>query len=218
VQVDANHHVDREGARRAGLTFYGKNTMAIAPGLGSFVAIGTLITDLPLDEDPPDLVRQGCGSCTRCIDACPTGALDEPGVLDATRCLSYWTQSRHRGSDGGAGRARGPGLRLRHLSGRLPLERGTGPARERWRRDVGRRGVGVVGRLARGLGRGPAGAVHATLRARPRSALPAPQRARGARERPAEHRHLAGPFARSGDPVLAGPALRALGRAGGDAA
>src|SRR5690242_9453432 len=94
VFVDANHHVDREGARRAGLTFFGKNTMAIAPGLGSFVAIGTLVTDAPLAEVAPEPVRDGCGSCTRCIDACPTGALDEPYVLDATRCLSYWTQSR----------------------------------------------------------------------------------------------------------------------------
>ena len=94
VHVDANHHVDREGARRAGLTFGGKNTMAIAPGLGSFVSIGTLITDAPIDYDEPEPVRQGCGSCTLCIDACPTGALDEPYVLDAERCLSYWTQSR----------------------------------------------------------------------------------------------------------------------------
>jgi len=95
VLVDANHHVDREGARRAGLTFYGKNTMAIAPGLGSFVSIGTLITDAAVAPAAPTPVRDGCGSCTRCIDACPTGALDEVGVLDATRCLSYWTQSRH---------------------------------------------------------------------------------------------------------------------------
>jgi epoxyqueuosine reductase len=95
VFVDANHHVDREGARRAGLTFYGKNTMAIAPGLGSFVSIGTVITDAALVGAAPSPVRDGCGTCTRCIDACPTGALDEVGVVDATRCLSYWTQSRH---------------------------------------------------------------------------------------------------------------------------
>jgi epoxyqueuosine reductase len=94
VYVDANHHVDREAARRAGLTFYGKNTMAIAPGTGSFAALGAVITDAALVSATPAPVRDGCGSCTRCIDACPTGALDEPGVLDATRCLSYWTQSR----------------------------------------------------------------------------------------------------------------------------
>ena len=95
VFVDANLHVDREGAVAAGLAFYGKSTMAIVPGLGSFVAVGTLITDIPLEpEVTPDPVRQGCGTCTLCIDACPTGALDEPFVVDATRCLSYWTQSR----------------------------------------------------------------------------------------------------------------------------
>ncbi len=94
VHVDANHHVDREGARRAGLTFGGKNTMAIAPGLGSFIAIGTLITDAQLVDQDPEPIRQGCGSCTLCIDACPTGALDEEYVLNAEACVSYWTQSR----------------------------------------------------------------------------------------------------------------------------
>jgi epoxyqueuosine reductase len=94
VFVDHNMHVDRAGGHAAGLTFSGKNTMAIAPGLGSFVALGAVITDAPLVDAEPVLVRDGCGSCTLCIDACPTGALDEPGVLDSTRCLSYWTQSR----------------------------------------------------------------------------------------------------------------------------
>ncbi len=100
VHVDANHHVDREGARRAGLTFTGKSTMAIAPGLGTFIAIGTLITDAALEHDPPEPVRQGCGDCTLCIDACPTGALDEAYVLDAEACVSYWTQSRRQVPDG----------------------------------------------------------------------------------------------------------------------
>jgi epoxyqueuosine reductase len=99
VFVDSNHHVDREGARRAGLGFYGKNTMMIAPGHGSFIAIGTVITDASLCDAPPVSIRDGCGACRACIDACPTGALDEPGVLDATRCLSYWTQSRHDAPD-----------------------------------------------------------------------------------------------------------------------
>jgi epoxyqueuosine reductase len=98
VHVDANHHVDREGARRAGLTFTGKSTMAIAPGLGTFIAIGTLITDAEIACDP-EPVRQGCGTCTLCIDACPTGALDEEYVLNAERCVSYWTQSRREVPD-----------------------------------------------------------------------------------------------------------------------
>ncbi len=91
VLVDANQHVDREGARRAGLGFYGKNTMLITREHGSWVVLGTLVTDIEIEATPP--LDLDCGRCTLCIDACPTGALDEPGVLDANRCLSYWTQA-----------------------------------------------------------------------------------------------------------------------------
>jgi epoxyqueuosine reductase len=90
VLVDANQHVDREAAARSGVGFYGKNTLLITERHGSWVVLGTLVTTLELEPTAP--MSPGCGSCTRCIDACPTGALDEPGVLDATRCLSYWTQ------------------------------------------------------------------------------------------------------------------------------
>ena len=90
VLVDANQHVDREAAARSGVGFYGKNTMLITERHGSWGVLGTLVTAAELDPTPP--MRGGCGACTRCIEACPTGALDEPGVLDATRCLSYWTQ------------------------------------------------------------------------------------------------------------------------------
>jgi epoxyqueuosine reductase len=91
VLVDANQHVDREGAARSGVGFYGKNTMLITRRHGSFVVLGTLVTDVELEPTPP--LDTNCGECTLCIDACPTGALDEPGTLDATRCLSYWTQA-----------------------------------------------------------------------------------------------------------------------------
>jgi epoxyqueuosine reductase len=91
VLVDANQHVDREAAARSGVGFYGKNTMLITRRHGSWVVLGTLVTDVELDATPP--LAAGCGECTLCIDACPTGALDEPGTLDATRCLSYWTQA-----------------------------------------------------------------------------------------------------------------------------
>ena len=91
VLVDANQHVDREGAARAGVGFYGKNTMLITRRHGSWVVLGTLVTTAGLEATPP--LDAGCGSCTLCIDACPTDALEEAGVLDATRCLSYWTQS-----------------------------------------------------------------------------------------------------------------------------
>jgi epoxyqueuosine reductase len=91
VLVDANQHVDREAAARSGVGFYGKNTLLITRRHGSWVVLGTLVTDVELEATPP--LGADCGSCTLCIEACPTNALDEPGTLDATRCLSYWTQS-----------------------------------------------------------------------------------------------------------------------------
>ncbi|MDX6539884.1 MAG: epoxyqueuosine reductase [Gaiellales bacterium] len=94
VFVDSNHHVDRAAAVSSGLAFWARNTMAIVPGEGSFVALGAIVTDAELDP-ADDLVPPGCGSCTLCLEACPTDALIEPGVLDATRCLSTTTQSRH---------------------------------------------------------------------------------------------------------------------------
>ena len=91
VLVDANQHVDREGAARAGVGFYGKNTLLITRRHGSWVVLGTLVTDVEIETSSP--LDLDCGSCTLCIEACPTGALDTPGVVDSTRCLSYWTQS-----------------------------------------------------------------------------------------------------------------------------
>ena len=91
VLVDANQHVDREAAARSGVGFYGKNTMLITRRHGSWVVLGTLVTDVGARADAA--ARRRLRLCTLCIDACPTGALDEPGVLDATKCLSYWTQA-----------------------------------------------------------------------------------------------------------------------------
>jgi epoxyqueuosine reductase len=59
---------------------------------GSWVVLGTLVTTAEVDATPP--LDLDCGSCTLCIEACPTGALDEPGVVDSTKCLSYWTQAQ----------------------------------------------------------------------------------------------------------------------------
>jgi epoxyqueuosine reductase len=92
VLVDENQHVDREAAARAGVGFYGKNTMIITRRHGSWVVLGTLVTDVEVESTAR--LDLDCGDCRLCIDACPTRALDEPGVLDSTRCLSYWTQSR----------------------------------------------------------------------------------------------------------------------------
>jgi epoxyqueuosine reductase len=91
VLVDENQHVDREAAARSGVGFYGKNTLLITRRFGSWVVLGTLISDREVESRPP--LALDCGSCTLCIEACPTGALDEPGTLDSTKCLSYWTQS-----------------------------------------------------------------------------------------------------------------------------
>jgi epoxyqueuosine reductase len=91
VLVDANQHVDREAAARSGVGFYGKNTMLITRRHGSWVVLGTLVTDADLAPTPP--LGADCGSCRLCIDACPTNALDTPGTLDATKCLSYWSQA-----------------------------------------------------------------------------------------------------------------------------
>ncbi len=91
VLVDENQHVDREGASRAGVGFYGKNTLLITRRHGSWVVLGTVVTTAEIERSAP--LDLDCGSCTRCIDACPTGALDDPGVLDSTKCLSYWSQA-----------------------------------------------------------------------------------------------------------------------------
>jgi len=90
--VDTGALVDRAVAERAGIGFSAKNCMIISPKWGSWIYLGDMVTNIPFPPDTP--VTEDCGECTKCIDACPTGALVGPGQLDAQRCVSFLTQTK----------------------------------------------------------------------------------------------------------------------------
>ena len=88
--ADDNTVVDREVAYRAGIGWFGKNANLLVPGRGSWYVLGCVITDAVLKPSRP--VEDGCSTCRRCLDGCPTGAIIEPGVIDARRCLAWLVQ------------------------------------------------------------------------------------------------------------------------------
>lgn len=92
VVADDNALVDREAAYQAGLGWYGKNANLLLPGQGSWFVLGSIITNAPLEPTGPPM-QNACGSCVRCIDACPTSAIVAPGVVDARRCLAWLIQA-----------------------------------------------------------------------------------------------------------------------------
>jgi epoxyqueuosine reductase len=91
VVADDNALVDRAVAQRAGVGWFGRNANVLVPDHGSWVVLGTVVTDAELTPSEP--VADGCGSCRRCLDGCPTGAIVDAGVVDARRCLAWLVQA-----------------------------------------------------------------------------------------------------------------------------
>ncbi len=89
IYVDTGPVLDRVYGKYSGIGWFGKNTCIINQKIGSWIFIGEIVTDLELEYDSP--VPDRCGTCTRCIDACPTGAILEPYILDSRLCISYLT-------------------------------------------------------------------------------------------------------------------------------
>lgn len=90
--VDTGELVDRAVAQRAGIGWSGKNCSIITPEFGSYVYLGEMITNLPFEPDKP--MEDRCGSCNKCVDVCPTGALIQGGQLDAQKCIAFLTQTK----------------------------------------------------------------------------------------------------------------------------
>ena len=183
VVADDNALVDREAAYRAGLGWYGKNTNLLLDDRGSWFVLGSVVTDAPLPETGPPM-EDGCGACTRCLTACPTGALVAPGrarrppVPGLAAAGPGLVPARvPRG-------ARRPGVRLRRLPGGVPAQPALRPARPAAAGGAGCRAMGVAGRDAVARRRHAAhDPVRAVVHPPPRAPLPPPQRAGRPRQR-----------------------------------
>jgi len=96
VCVDSSPILEKSVAWQSGLGFIGKNTLLVVPGYGSYFFLAEILTTAPLQYSVIDTIPDSCGSCTACIDACPTGALEKPYHLNASKCLAYLT-IEHKG-------------------------------------------------------------------------------------------------------------------------
>jgi epoxyqueuosine reductase len=96
ICVDSAPILEKSFASSSGMGFMGKNNMLIIPGYGSYFYLAEILTTAPLEFSSAEPIENQCGSCTLCIDSCPTGALEKPFYLDASRCLSYLT-IEHKG-------------------------------------------------------------------------------------------------------------------------
>lgn len=104
IVIDDNALVDKEAAYKAGLGWYGKNSLLLNANKGSWLVLGSVVTDAPLQYFEGE-VSDKCGTCTKCLNNCPTGALISPGILDANKCLAWLLQA--------------PGVFPRHLREKL---------------------------------------------------------------------------------------------------
>ncbi len=93
VLADQNHLVDRAVAHRAGIGWWGKSSNVLVPGVGSLVVLGSVLTNAPLEVEEVNIVEDGCKTCTKCLDGCPTKAIISPGVVDANKCLAWLLQA-----------------------------------------------------------------------------------------------------------------------------
>ena len=107
VCVDSAPILERSFAYGSGVGFIGKNNMLIIPGYGSYLFLMEILTTAPISFPDAEPVKSQCGTCTRCLDACPTGALEAPYRLNASRCLSYLTIEKKGGIDRETGRKMG---------------------------------------------------------------------------------------------------------------
>lgn len=92
TMVDTGELSDRAVAERAGIGWSGKNCAIITPEFGSYVYLGEMITNIPFEPDTP--LEQNCGTCNKCVDVCPTGALVQGGQLDSNKCIAFLTQTK----------------------------------------------------------------------------------------------------------------------------